>query len=178
MTACVFVDTNILIHARDPRDPVKRSRAVEWLRMLWTEERGRTGVQVLNEYYDVLTRKFPTTIKREDVWDDVQFYLSSWNPQPIDSEVLDCAHEIEMRYRLSWWDCLIVAAAQVQDCVMLLSDDLPDGAEYGGVIVRSPFTLRIAEEAGAYPLRPRMNPRHRGRGRPRRNPVRASSAEG
>jgi predicted nucleic acid-binding protein len=178
MTACVFVDTKVLIYARDPRDPAKRASAVEWIRKLWNEERGRTGVQVLNEYYDVLTRRSSATIKREDVWEDVQFYLSSWNPQPIDSEVIECAHEIEVRYRLNWWDCLIVAAAQVQDCVMLLSEDLQDGAEYAGIIVRSPFTLRIAEETSAYTVRPRMTSRHRGRGRPRRNSSRAASAEG
>lgn len=178
MTAFVFVDTNLLIYARDPRDPARRAAAVEWIRLLWNEERGRTSVQVLNEYYDVLTRKFRTTIKREDVWDDVQFYLSSWNPQPIDAEVVECAHDVEVRYRLNWWDCLIVAAAQVQRCVLLLSEDLQDGADYAGVIVRNPFTLRIAEETGAYTLPTRMISRHRGRGRPRRSSTRATSAPG
>lgn len=167
MTAFVFVDTNLLVYARDPRDPAKRSAAAEWIRLLWNEERGRTSVQVLNEYYDVVTRKFRAAIRREDVWDDVQFYLSAWNPQPIDREVIECAHDVEVRYRLNWWDCLIVAAAQVQHCVMLLSEDLQDEAEYAGVIVRNPFTLRIAEETGAYAPPSRMISRHRGRGRPR-----------
>ncbi len=176
MTALVFVDTNVLVYARDPRDAAKRSAAVEWMQMLWNEERGRTSVQVLNEYYDVVTRKFRTTVKRDDAWDDVQFYLSSWNPQPIDSEVLACAREVEIRHPLTWGDCLVVAAAQVQHCVLLLSEDLQDGAEFGGVIVRSPFTLRIAEEAGAYTLPPRMVSRHRGRGRPRRNLIRATTS--
>jgi predicted nucleic acid-binding protein len=146
------------------------------MRLLWTQERGRTSVQVLNEYYDVVTRKFRPAVRRDDAWDDVQYYLSSWNPQPLDSEVLESAHDVEARYNLSWWDCLVVAAAQVQHCVLLLSEDLQDGADYGGVVVRSPFTLRIAEESGAYSLPPRLESRHRGRGRPRRTLPHASGS--
>src|SRR5262245_59120258 len=165
MTAYVFVDTNVLIYARDPRDPVKRVAAADWLRLLWNEERGRTSTQVLNEYFDSATRKLAGTVRREDAWDDVQAYLSAWNPQPIDADVLHCAHEVHVRFQLNWWDCLVVGAVQVQHCVLLLSEDLQDGADYGGVIVRSPFTLKIAEEAGAYTLPPRLPSRHRGRGR-------------
>ena len=169
MTALVFVDTNLLVCARDSRDVMKKATATEWIRMLWGQERGRTSVQVLNEYYDVITRNFPA-VRAEDVWEDVRHYLSGWNPQPLDSEVLNLARDVETRYRLSWWDCLIVAAAQAQNCLLLLSEDLQDGADYGGVIVRSPFTLRIAEESGAYSIPPSLMSRHRGRGRPRRHP--------
>jgi len=173
MTAFVFVDTNLLVYARDPRDPTKRALANEWIRLLWNDERGRTSFQVLNEYYDVVTRKLKTPVRREDAWDDLQFYLA-WSPQPIDLEVLAGAHEIQQRYHLSWWDCLVVSAAQAQDCVLLLSEDLQDGADYGGIVVRSPFTLRVAEEKGAYTLPPRIASRHRGRGRPRTQPPRAA----
>jgi predicted nucleic acid-binding protein len=178
MTALVLVDTNVLVYARDPRDAMKRSTASEWLRLLWSQERGRTSIQVLNEYYVVATRKIAPAVKREDVWDDVQHYLSAWNPQALDNEVLDCAHEVEVRYQLSWWDCLVVAAAQVQNCVLLLSEDLQDGADYGGVIVRSPFTLRIAEESRAYSVVPKQMSRHRGRGRPRKHPTAATGTSG
>jgi len=177
MTALVFADTTLLVYTRDSRDAMKRATASEWIRMLWSQERGRTSVQVLDEYYDVITRTFPA-VKAEDVWEDVRYYLSAWNPQPLDSEVLDLAHEVESRYRLSWRDCLIVAAAQAQNCLLLLSEDLQDGADYGGVVVRSPFKLRIAEESAAYSLPPRQVSRHRGRGRPRRHPSPVTSGSG
>src|SRR5262249_26016577 len=135
MTATVFVDTNVLVYARDPRETLKRPRASEWIRMLWHEQRGRTSCQVLSEYYDVITRKFRTPVDRKDAWDDVEFFLQ-WSPQPIDAEVLLRAERIEQRFRLSWWDCLVVAAAQVQGCSLLLTEDLQDGADFGGVIAR------------------------------------------
>lgn len=168
MTALVFVDTNVLVYARDPRDPVKRARAGEWLRLLWDEQRGRTSVQVLGEYYDVVTRKFSRQIAREDAWDDVRRFLA-WNPQSINSEVLINARGLEERHRLNWWDSLIVAAAQLQDCALLLTEDMQDGAEYGGVRIRNPFTLGVAEERSAYNALPRLASRHRGRGRPRKH---------
>ena len=43
MTALVFVDTNVLVYARDTRDEIKRAKAAEWIRMLWNEQRGRTS---------------------------------------------------------------------------------------------------------------------------------------
>jgi predicted nucleic acid-binding protein len=175
MTALVFVDTNVLIYARDPRDASKRARAGEWIRMLWNEQRGRTSVQVLSEYYDVVARKFAPQIRREDAWDDVQRFLA-WNPQAIDNKVLVSARGIEERHRLSWWDCLIVAAAQAQGCVLLLTEDMQDGADYSGVSVRNPFTLGVAEERSAYIALPTLASRHRGRGRPRKSLKRAAGA--
>jgi predicted nucleic acid-binding protein len=174
MTGLVFVDTNVFACARDPRDPIKQTKARDWIRQLWDGHRGRTSVQVLSELYEVLTRRFGTAVARDDAWEEVQAYLA-WNPQPITPEVLLRAREIEARQRLSWWDCLIVAAAQVQGCVLLLSEDMQDGADFGGVIVRSPFTLRIADEGSSYAPVPGIASRHRGRGRPRR-PARAVGA--
>ena len=54
-------------------------------------------------------------------------------------------------------------------------EDLQDGADYGGVSVRNPFTLAVADERSAYTALPKLASRHRGRGRPRRNPPRAAS---
>jgi predicted nucleic acid-binding protein len=48
MTAPVFVDTNILLYARDAaRQPL----AAQWLEYLWREQIGCTSAQVLSEYY-------------------------------------------------------------------------------------------------------------------------------
>jgi hypothetical protein len=47
------------------------------------------------------------------------------------------ARDIELRYKISWWDSMIVAAAQLQDCVLLLTEDLQDGSAFGAVTVPS-----------------------------------------
>jgi len=175
MTALVFVDTNVLVYARDPREPPKQSVAREWIRLLWDENRGRMSAQVLSEFYDVVTRKLRPQVSHDDAWEEVQSYLS-WNPQPINTEVLTLARELERRQRLSWWDCQIVAAAQLQGCSLLLTEDLQDKANYGGVAVRNPFKLGVAEEHTAYPALPKIPSRHRGRGRPRSRAKPAAAA--
>jgi predicted nucleic acid-binding protein len=168
MSARVFVDTNVFVYARESGNPAKWASAREWLELLWRGLRGRTSIQVLNEYYSVITQQARFGVSRDEAWSDVSELLE-WKPQDIDREVITRAFEIESRYQLNWWDCLIVASAQAQECILLLTEDLQDGADYGGVIVRSPFTLGVAEEAGAYTLPPRVASRHRGRGRPRKN---------
>ena len=57
MTAAVFVDTNVLVYARDAASPEKQGRAAAWIRTLWQSRAGRLSVQILQEYYAVVTRK-------------------------------------------------------------------------------------------------------------------------
>jgi len=177
MTAPCFVDTNVLVYWRDARDPVKQLRASEWLDALWLEQRGRTSVQVLSEFYSVMTSKFASRVSPEETWRDVQAMMA-WTPQPVDADLLRRARDIEIRHQLNWWDCLIVAAAQAQGCALLLTEDLQDGANYGGVIARNPFKLAVAEQAAAYTPSPKIASRHRGRGRPRKSAKRPAEAAG
>lgn len=164
MTEASFVDTNVFVYARDPRQERKQRLAAELIRRLWQERAGRTSAQVLNEYYVTLTRKLKPVVERELAWDDVSA-LMAWKPQPLDCAVLDSAQEIERRYGTSWWDALIVAAAQLQGCRTLLSDDFQDGMAFGQLTVRNPFSLAVEEPTTDYPVsRPRE--RHRPRGRP------------
>jgi len=57
MTDRSFVDTKVLVYARDASEPRKKELAVEWIRTLWTRASGRLSFQVLFEYYEVLTRR-------------------------------------------------------------------------------------------------------------------------
>ena len=100
-------------------------------------------------------------------WQYVERYFA-WNPQPVDEALLRRAREIEARYRLSWWDGTIVAAAELQGCALLLTEELQDGAVFGAVTARSPFTLEVREAAAMYTVERRGPPLHRPRGRPRR----------
>jgi predicted nucleic acid-binding protein len=167
MTFRCFVDTNVLVYARDPREPIKQARAAEWISVLWREGAGRTSTQILSEYYAVVTRRLVPRVPPDDAWDDARM-LFAWDPQPVDTNLLARTREVEQRWRLSWWDSMVVAAAQLQDCSLLLTEDLQDGTQYGGVTVHSPFTHDVREPVPAYAVAPAVRPRHRGRGRPRK----------
>jgi predicted nucleic acid-binding protein len=165
MTGPCFVDANVFVYARDPRDPRKQARAVEWVDLLWRERLGRTSAQAIAEFYAVATRKlgFPA----ERAWQYAERYFA-WRPIAVDETLLGRARQVEQRYRLSWWDAMIVAAAQLQDCVLLLTEDLQDGMLLGSVTVRSPFAHSVGEPAAKYDVAPQAISRHRPRGRPRR----------
>jgi len=166
MTVRCFVDASVLLHARDARDPLKQSRAAEWLERLWQQRSGRTSVQALSEFYVTATRKLTPRVPEDLAWDEVVRYLA-WAPQATDEALLRRAREIERRYHLAWWDCTEVAAALLQDCLILLSEDLPDGMVFGALAVRSPFSSVLDEPPAEYMVA-RARPLHRPRGRPRR----------
>ncbi len=167
MTGTLFVDTNVFVYSRDAREPHKRSLARAWLEYLWREQLGRTSVQVLTEYYNVMTRKMRPAVAPETAWDSVDA-LFAWNPQVVDQTLLERGRAVEARYKLSWWDSLVVAAAESQACAVLLSEDLQDGGTYGTVTVLNPFKTGIAEARARYEATPAAARRYRPRGRPKR----------
>lgn len=167
MTGTLFVDTNVFVYSRDAREPQKRLCARQWLEYLWREQLGRTSVQVLSEYYNAMTRKMSPAVVPAKAWDSVSA-LFAWNPQPVDREVLDRGRAIEGRYQLSWWDSLIVAAAQLQSCAVVLTEDLQDGCAYGTVTVLNPFKTGVNEARASYESVPVATDRYRARGRPKR----------
>ena len=63
---------------------------------------------------------------------------------------------------------MVVAAAQLQDCEILLTEDLQDGGVYGTVTVRSPFTLEVRQPVASYAVPALAASLHRPRGRPRK----------
>jgi predicted nucleic acid-binding protein len=136
MTARVFVDSNVLIYARDVVEVEKQRRAALWLRHLWDTETGRLSYQVLAESYSVLMAK------RKLHGAQARAYLKdflAWNPLALDGTVFLAAWDIQERFELSWWDCLIVAAARIAECDYLLTEDLNHGQDLDGLRVIDPF---------------------------------------
>lgn len=167
MSAPIFVDTNILVYARQENERLKQPVAAQWMERLWREQLGRLSLQVLSEYYVTVTRKIKPRRSAADAWDDVRDFFS-WNPQPTDSELLLRAREVEQRHQLSWWDSLIVGAAQLQNCVLLLTEDFQHNAVYGNVTVRNPFVMAVSEDTPEYSVTRTSSRGHPRRGRPKR----------
>lgn len=138
MSVRVFVDTNVLVYVRDAAVPAKQARAAEWMRYLWQERGGRLSTQVLNEYYVTVTQKLTPGLPREAARADFR-HLLAWDPIVLDADMLDAAFAVQDRFGLSWWDSLIVTAAQSADCDILLSEDLQDGQDLDGLRVVNPF---------------------------------------
>lgn len=138
MSDSIFVDTNILLYACDASEPEKQSIAAQRLDALWETRSGRISVQVLNEYFVNVTRKLDPGLSPGEAWDDVEA-LSVWDPLPIDMALLQRGYHVHQRYGLSWWDSLIVAAAEASGSTTILSEDMTHGANYLGITVENPF---------------------------------------
>jgi predicted nucleic acid-binding protein len=172
MTGLVFVDTNVVLYLVDARDLQKQCAAREWLDRLWRDRTGRTSVQVLNEFYYNATRKLRPGLPEREAWDIVSGFRE-WDPQPVTLEVLDLAHQVSSISPLNWWDALIVAAARIQGCTTLLTEDLAHDSILAGVRVCNPFVLSVQEARAGYVATSLVPPPRRGRGRPRLTPARA-----
>ena len=138
----LFVDTNVLVYARDASDPAKNTRAREWMLYLWETGSGRLSVQVLQEFYVTTTRKLRPGLTPAEARADVRDLLA-WRPVTIGPMGLDSAWSIEDRFGLSFWDSLIVAAAQMADCDVLLTEDLQHDLEIDGLRVVDPFQTPV-----------------------------------
>lgn len=138
MTELHFVDSNVLIYRVDRGQPEKQARAQRVFAALWRRQTGRVSTQVLNEFYSVVTRKLAVPVPREQARREIQL-LHTWRPVPSDEDLYDRAWRIEDRFGFSWWDALIVAAAQVAGCRYLLTEDLQDGQELDGLRIVDPF---------------------------------------
>jgi len=147
MIAPCFVDTNVLVYARDASEPEKQARARAWMEHLWASRTGRLSWQVLSEFYVTVTRKLPhplaPVLARAEVMD-----LAAWHPVAPDRQMVAVAWGLQDRYQLAWWDALVVAAAQVTGCSRLLTEDLQAGQDLDGVTVVDPFA------AGPEPVEP------------------------
>jgi len=133
----VFVDTNVLLYAQDPRDPVKQRAVTAWLDHCWRTGCGRISTQVLHEMYVNLLRLAPrlgTAGARA-----VASRYRVWKPWLVDEATIDAAWLLQDGHALSYWDALMVAAAQQQGCKLLLTEDLQHGQQIDAVRIVSPF---------------------------------------
>src|SRR5947209_1314078 len=115
-----FVDTNILIYAHDRKAGPKHHKAIELLERLTNDDSGAISLQVLMEFYAAATAKLPMTSERaEEVVKD----FGAWTVHcPAHADLARAAH-IQRRYKISWWDALILNSALELGCSVVWSED-------------------------------------------------------
>lgn len=137
-----FVDSNVLLYALDPADQVKRVQARDWLDALWRSGAGSLSWQVLHEFYANGHRKlkWPEPQLRQTV---ETFAL--WKPIENSLGLIQRAWFWMETAQATWWDSLILSAAERSGCPFLLSEDFQSGRRYGPLTVVSPFEADPAD---------------------------------
>jgi predicted nucleic acid-binding protein len=133
-----FVDTNILIYAHDRAAGKKHERARDLLEDLWATGLGVLSTQVLQELCINLQRKVARPLPVDDIRLLIQDYLT-WEIVINTAESVLHALEFQVRYRLSFWDALVVQAAECSGAAILYSEDLAAGQHYGDIEVVNPL---------------------------------------
>ena len=132
-----FVDTNILLYAlsRDPGERHKARRA----RGILTERDLALSVQVLQEFYVQATRATrPDPLTHEQAAKLVESFLR-FTVVDVTLETMRAAMATRARFGISYWDAAILEAARSLGCEAVLSEDLSDGQDYGGIRIENPF---------------------------------------
>ena len=138
MSAKFFVDTNILVYAHDASAGLKHDRARELVEALWQSRAGVVSTQVLQELSINVRKKAAKPLGLEATRELISDYLA-WHVVVNDGEAVLAALDLEKQYRVSFWDALIIHAAQVAGVDVLYSEDLSDGQRYGDVQVVNPL---------------------------------------
>jgi len=133
-----FVDTNVLLYAHDRSAGQKRDTAVALVSRLIDEQLGLLSTQVLMEFFVSATRKLPHRLD-EDRASEIVEDFGTWPVfTPAVADVLAAA-KLSRRYRIHFWDALIVQGAISLGADVIWSEDLNPGQKYAGVPVRNPF---------------------------------------
>jgi predicted nucleic acid-binding protein len=133
-----FVDTNILVYAHDRSAGVKHQRAQMLLEQLWDSGQGVLSTQVLQELCINLRRKVSDPLPMEEVRLLISDY-ATWEVITNTPESVLQALDIEMRYKTSFWDALILQAAESAGATILYSEDLATGQRYGAIQIVNPL---------------------------------------
>lgn len=133
-----FVDTNILVYAHDASAGPKHDRARTLVEDLWRTRSGVVSTQVLQELCVNLRRKAGRPLDLKTTREIVTDYLS-WEVVVNTGESVLEALDIENRYGISFWDALVIQAAESSGAAVLYSEDLSDGQTYGSVRIVNPL---------------------------------------
>ena len=134
-----FVDTNILIYAHDTSAGEKHRRAKAAIEELWRTGSGIVSTQVLQELCVNLRRKSKRPLDTKAMRELIGDYLT-WQVVVNAEDSILAALDLEERQQISFWDALVIQAAQTAGADVLYSEDLSDGQMYGSVRVVNPVS--------------------------------------
>ena len=119
-----FLDTNVLVYVLDVRDARKRRTALSIVADANSSPDFVISAQVLNEFANVAMRKLGKT--GEETAEFVELFRAI-RTVPVNPEWTTRALRIMDRYNIQFFDSLLLAAAESNDCDEILTEDLADG---------------------------------------------------
>ncbi|HYX53081.1 MAG TPA: PIN domain-containing protein [Candidatus Limnocylindrales bacterium] len=134
-----FLDTNIFVYSFDTREPAKAKVAGQLIEDGIATRKGTVSYQVVQEFFNVALSKFrkPMTVAECE-----QYLRVIFRPllvvHPSETLLSDALY-LRERAGLSWYDSLIVGAAQQSDCKVLFTEDMQHGQVFDELRIVNPF---------------------------------------
>lgn len=132
----IFIDTNILVYTLDQKNIEKRDMARKIVKKVVESHQPVISTQVIKEFYVVASNK----LKADPII--VKNIIHNFHNMEIvnnDLDLIEQAIDISILSTLSFWDSLVIAAAEKANCEYVLSEDLNSGQNYRGIKILNPF---------------------------------------
>ena len=140
MNGRFFLDTNIFVYSFDTSATAKLRRSMQLIRQAVATGKGVVSYQVVQEFFNVALRRFApamTVAEAEQYLGTVFRPLLAVHSSPaFFAEAL----RLQDRYRLSWYDSLILTGAIEARCSILYSEDMQHGQKFGDLRIENPFS--------------------------------------
>lgn len=139
MSDRVFLDTNVFVYAAGGEGGVKEKIADQLIGQAITGGKGVVSYQVIQEFLSVALKKFsvPFTVEQSQ-----RFLSVTFRPMfvvPASFGLYSEALGVHSRFKTSWYDSLILAAASEAECSILYTEDMRHGMKIGSVRIENPF---------------------------------------
>ena len=139
MSARFFLDTNIFVYTFDAKAPAKAKKSAQLIRRAADTGEGIISFQVVQEFFNVAFRRFPqpmNTAEAEQYLTTVLRPLLAVHSSP---SLYFEALRIAEKYRVSWYDSLMLAAAVESGCEKVYSEDFQHGQKIESLKIENPF---------------------------------------
>lgn len=133
-----FLDTNLLVYAYDTQDRRKLTIAQEWVEKSIRTGKGVLSAQVLSEFFVVVTRRIKNPLPAGEAQECIHIF-GRLEVVEIDRLLVHQSIDLHRQYRVSYWDAMIIAAAERAGCSKVLSEDLNEGQRYNAIEIQNPF---------------------------------------
>ena len=131
------LDTNLLVYAIDRVAGARHDVAGQIIQHAVQLDCWLT-LQAVSEFYAVVTRK--GVVQPPDAAAQAADWLDLFPCAAASEAAVRTALAAAAAGRASYWDALLVATAGEAGCRVILTEDLADGADLGGVRIRNPFS--------------------------------------
>jgi len=124
MTDRIFFDTNIVVYLFDTSEKEKQLKAERLLLEPMGKSSFYISSQVINEFVNITTGKIKNPVTFERQIEIISFFQAFFFISSISVKTSIAAIELKLKYKFSYWDSLILAAALENKCSILYSEDM------------------------------------------------------